>query len=264
MVEIDPSEGRHLFGLNPEGYDATRPDYPQWIFEKLADSGALYPGAATLEIGPGTGRATRQLIRSGAEPLTLVEPDARFSRFLRDATAQLSTCSILETSFEDAPLEANRFDLAVAATSFHWVDPLVGMVKLRTLLRDGGTAALIWNVLQDLDKPDPFHDATEALLSSLAVSPSGRPNAIPFALDRVAREADAKSAGFQQVTYSESRWSFRLRTEQVGQLYEGFSQIQRLDEDARKAILGELMQIAETRFGGVVERNVTSCLYQLS
>lgn len=264
MVDIDRTEGRHLFGLNPDGYDATRPAYPQWIFEELASSGALYSGAATLEIGPGTGRATRRLIEYGADPLTLVEPDSRFEKLLHEATSRLPTCTVLRTYFEDARLEAQQFDLAVAATSFHWIDPITGMVKLRKLLRNEGTAALIWNVLQDLDKPDPFHEATEALLSPLAASPSGRPNAIPFALDRAAREADARRGGFDEVTYSESRWSFQLRTEQVGQLYEGFSPIQRLDADARKTLLDALMRIAETQFGGVVERNVTSCMYRLS
>ena len=52
---IDLSEGRVLFGLNPEAYDAVRPEYPAWICERLWDSGALVEGSATREIGAGSG-----------------------------------------------------------------------------------------------------------------------------------------------------------------------------------------------------------------
>ena len=261
---IDRREGRRLFGLAPEAYDASRPDYPDWIFEELCETQALFDGAATLEIGPGSGRATRRLIEHGADPITLVEPDERFFRMLAFANDGVRTCTTLHASFEQAPLTDAEFDLAVAATSFHWVEPDSGLRKLRRILKPGGTAALIWNVFQDLDRADPFHDATAQLLAPLAVSPSGAPDGIPFALDRDARRADALRAGFEHVTYSESRWSFLLDTEQTGKLYEGFSHIQRLDAAARTLLIEKLKRIADEEFGGRVERNVTSCLYRLS
>lgn len=260
--KISRAEGRSLFGLDPEGYDAVRPDYPVWVFEELRASGALFGGAATLEIGPGTGLATRRLIESGANPLTLLEPDVRFAKVLERTTSRLPTCRVLHTSFEEADLADDEFDLVVAATSFHWIDPARGMLKLRAVLREGGTAALIWNVFQQLDKPDAFHDATAELLSSLAVAPSGAPGSIPFALDRRAREAEARLGGFSETAYAESRWSFRLTTEQVGKLYGGFSPVQRLEPDERARVLDALMSVAETQFGGTVERNVTTCLYR--
>ena len=262
--KISRAEGRHLFGGDPEGYDAVRPEYPAWIFEALVSAGALFQGAATLEVGPGTGVVTRRLIDHGASPLTLVEPDARFAGALRDAAARVPTCRVVHASFEDAGLGQDQFDLAVAATSFHWIDPTIGMRKLRTLLKDGGTAALMWNVLQVLGKPDPFHEATQTLLAPLAVSPSGAPGVVPYALDVEARTTEARQGGFKSVEYSESHWAYELDTEQLGKLYESFSQIQRLDDVARARVLDELKRIAATEFNGVVQRNVTSCLYRLS
>jgi SAM-dependent methyltransferase len=262
---IHRSEGRNLFGLDPQGYDASRPDYPDWIFEELSTSRALFEGAATVEIGPGTGLATRRLIEFGASPITLIEPDERFAHMLSLATANgRGTFTVLHESFEQAPLADGEFDLAVAATAFHWIEQEYGLRKLRRILRNGGTAALIWNVFQDLDKEDPFHDATRQILAPLSVSPSGAPDSIPFALDRTAREADAQQAGFSSVTYSESRWSLVLDTEQVAKLYEGFSHIQRLDNAARSTVIDGIRKIAADEFGGRVERNMTSCLYRLS
>lgn len=262
--KIDRREGRHLFGLNPQGYEASRPEYPGWIYECLRDSGALRAGTATLEIGAGTGRATRKLLEYGADPMTIVEPDARFAEMLQSILGELTHCRVIHRSFEDAELDADQFDLVAAATSFHWIAPEVGLAKVRRVLRDGGVAALFWNTLADLAKQDAFHDATEFLLSGLAAAPSGAPNTLPHALDRVAREADAREAGFERVQYFESKWEIELSTEQIGALYEGFSSIQRLTEQPRTKLLCELMQIAEDQFAGRVTRNVTSSLYLLS
>ena len=262
---IDRQEGRRLFGLNPQGYEDSRPDYPDWIWERLRDQGALVPGAGTLEIGAGSGRATRRLLAHGADPLTIVEPDDRFGPMLEAATCDhTAQCRVIHQSFEDVELHDAQFDLVAAATSFHWVTPVAGLQKVKRVLKDEGIAALFWNVLQALGVADEFHDATQGLLSSLAGSPSGAPNTLPYALDRQAREADARASGFERVEYFESIWTLELDTHQVGKLYEGFSSIQRLDEPSRTTLLTELMEIAEKQFNGRVERNVTSCLYVLS
>jgi SAM-dependent methyltransferase len=261
---IDRAEGRRLFGLDPQGYDASRPEYPAWIFERLCDVGALRAGASTLEIGAGSGRASRELLARGADPLTMLEPDPRFAESLEALAEEYeAACRVIQHSFEDADLPTGHFDLVVAATAFHWVEQGSGLRKIRRILANGGRAALFWNVLQDLDKADLFHAATQQVLSGLAISPSGAPNSLPFALDRVAREADLRGAGFE-VEYTESKWTLVLDTERVGKLYEGFSPIQRLEARARAEILAELVAIADEQFGGRVERNITSCLYLLA
>ena len=38
MAKIDLSFGREAFGADPAGYDAIRPDYPDWVYETLAET----------------------------------------------------------------------------------------------------------------------------------------------------------------------------------------------------------------------------------
>jgi hypothetical protein len=65
-VDVIPkSEGRNAFGENPNGYDASRPDSPAWMFDVLVDENYLFKNAATLEIGSENGIATRNLIDAG-------------------------------------------------------------------------------------------------------------------------------------------------------------------------------------------------------
>lgn len=261
---IDRTEGQRLFGADPEAYDDVRPGYPDWIFQSLLSTDALYDGAETLEIGPGSGTATRRLLELGSDPITLVEPDGRFAASLeRVSQTHSAPCSILHQSFEEAELATDQFDLVVAATSFHWLDPVPALKKIRRILAADGSTALIWNVFQDLGKADPFHEATRTLLAPLAASPSGKPDTVPFALDRSARESDARRAGFSEIHYEESRWNYEISTTEVGKLYAGFSSIQRLEEQPRRVLLEQLMTIAETRFDGQVTRNMTSCVYRL-
>ncbi len=260
---IDRREGRRLFGLNPEGYGDARPPYPAAIYQFLLEHRAITPGTATLEIGAGNGFATRRLIELGANPITVIEPDERFAPSLRALAADTtSEMRLLQYAFEDAPLVLHSFDLVAAATSFHWLDQLTAIDRIADVLKPGGYVALWWNVFGDPDREDAFHDATTALLSNLAVSPSGAPDTLPFALDRAARAADfARSGRFDDVEYAETRWTYVLDAAQVRKLYEGFSHIQRLPQTQRDVLLDQLMDIAQTRFGGRVERNMKSPIY---
>lgn len=263
MALFSENEGKNLFGHNVSGYDQVRPAYPEWIYILLAEQKALFPNAATLEIGAGNGLATRQLIKHGVSPLTLLEPEEKFAPLLRSLT-EASTCAadIRHEVFEDSHFESSSFDLVVIATAFHWLDPNTRVGKLSQITKSNGYVALLWNVFGDSSRADPFHEATVEVFGSMESSPSTEPDKVPFALDREAREREFLWGGsFELALYVESRWQLHVNPEQVKLLYEGFSQIVRLPEARRNQILAELTRIAETKFSGLVTRNMTSVLY---
>ena len=260
---IDQEEGRSLFGSDLQNYQDIRPQYPEQIYRFLVSSGALYAGVPALEIGSGNGLATGRLLELGADPMTLVEPDRRFSHSLVCLSEPYGAeVTLIEESFEDAELPRSHYGLVAAATSFHWIQASVGLTKIAKILRPGGYAALWWNVFGDPDRNDPFHDSTQMIMQRLSSSPSGRPDAIPFALDADARLHDFSKIGkFDTPECEFHRWTLTLNTEQVGSLYSTFSSISRLPEYERKSILDRLMMIAEREFGGVVKRNMVSSVY---
>src|SRR5882672_6782002 len=47
--------GRQAFGLDPGGYHAARPAYPDWVFDVLRERCGRAPNVVTFEIGAGTG-----------------------------------------------------------------------------------------------------------------------------------------------------------------------------------------------------------------
>jgi SAM-dependent methyltransferase len=176
---IDRTFGRQGFGTDPGRYHAARPAYPDWVFEVLCEQCGLAGGTATFEIGAGTGTATRRLLDRGASPLVAVEPDPRMATYLRE-TIPDEALRVILSSFEEAVLDAGSFDLGISATAFHWLDETTALIKIAELLRPGGWWAMVWNVFGDDSRPDPFHEATKALLNGPS-SPSAGARNIPFA-----------------------------------------------------------------------------------
>ncbi|HUO11741.1 MAG TPA: methyltransferase domain-containing protein [Caulobacteraceae bacterium] len=262
MPEIAKSFGRQAFGDDPANYDASRPDYPDWVYDTLRDRCGLGPGCAAFEIGPGTGIATRRLLSAGAR-VTAVEPDPRLAGYLRTNKPN-PALTVVNAPFETAELPVGAFDLGVAFTSFHWVDELAALNKIATLLRPGAWWAMVWNVFGDDDLPDPFHEATFDLLKDGPRSPgnAGR-GGIPYALQENARlSAFGRAAAYTDLKRELSTWELVLDPDQVVRLYATYSDMTARPLDEQREVLAQLRAIAAAPpFNGRVVRNMVTVLY---
>ncbi len=264
MPEITRTEGQRAFGHDPAGYDHARLEYPPSVYDILCDRCGLRPGAHTFEVGPGTGIATRQLLRLGAAPLIAVEPDERLAAFLANTIGRhTSNLEIKIVTFEDAELPSGWFDLGTAASVLHWLDEEAALRKAASILRPGGWWAMWWNVFGDPSQPSEFHEATQSLWANLDRSPGnssdGQP---PFALDIDSRIDRLQSTGtFESITGEIMRWTETLDTDQVMKLYATFPSISRLNPAERQQFLEGLALVADNKFGGRVKLFMVTALY---
>jgi SAM-dependent methyltransferase len=212
-----------------------------------------------VEVGPGTGQATRRLLEIGAE-VVAVEPDALLAGFLRERLGD--QVELVEHTLEEAELNAHAFDLAVAASSFHWVDEAVGLASLRGALRPGGWVAIWWTSFGDETRPDPFIDAVQPLFEDVPHSPSagveGRPS---FGRDAQCRLAALAAAGFGLAAHAEFRWSHTWDSTGIRGLYSTFSPVIALEPDRRTQLLDAVERIARKDFGNRVDRPLVTSLY---
>jgi len=260
MSQIPLADGRQFFGHDPDAYDAARPDYPDALYARLVDRCRLGAGTATFEVGPGTGIATRRLLALGAAPFRAIEPDPRLAAYLR-RTLTSSALHVAEASFEEARLPPSSFDLGVAATSLHWLEQAPALAKARAALRAGGWWAMWWNNFGG-GELDRFQEATDHLFVDTPDSPShGQPGRPPFSLDQDARLNDLATAGFDDARVDVWTWTAVYDTARVVALYETFSPIQALAPARREAFMRALARIADERFGGRLERPITTALY---
>lgn len=248
------SQARRLYGVDPLGYEAGRPEYPKRVYDVLTERCGLVAGARVLEIGPGTGRVTRRLLKCGAQVVAL-EPDPALAAHLsRELPGDFE---LIRESFEDVQLEDADFDLVVAAMSFHWVDQNVGLAKLGRVVRPDGWVAVWWTVFGDITRPDPFRDATRELLND-----SGDPRGPQFELDVEQRRLDLlQLAGLIDVEGELIQWTHRMDKAQLRALCASTIAILRRPQPEQRRILDAVVAIATEQFGGVVERPFVTALY---
>jgi SAM-dependent methyltransferase len=251
-------EARHVYGRDAVGYDLGRPEYPEEIYDVLTEHCGLKRGAAVLEIGPGAGQVTRRLLNLGAR-VVAVEPDPGMAAYLTQ-TFDGADLEIIGNTFEDATLGDDSFDLAVAATSFHWVDPAVGVPKLGRVVRPGGWAAIWWTIFYDPDRPDPYREATSGLLPG--EDPDGQRGRSQFQLDADGRRTDLQRLGMLVDVESKIiQWTCRLDSDQVRALYASMIEIRRRTRPEQARLLEALSALARDRFGGVVDLPFVTALY---
>jgi SAM-dependent methyltransferase len=122
MAEADRTRLRATFDEAAERYDRARPGYPPAVFDDLAELAGVGPGRRVLEIGCGTGQATVPLAERGCQ-IVAVELGAGLAAVARRKLARFRLVQVAVAAFEDWPLSPDPFDVVLAATAFHWIDP---------------------------------------------------------------------------------------------------------------------------------------------
>jgi SAM-dependent methyltransferase len=142
------------------------------LFEDLVDLARLQPGARLLEIGCGTGKATRPLLERGFA-VVCVELGRHLAERARGSLAGLPV-EIHVAEFEDWDGEPGTFDLIYAATAWRWLDPAIRYHKAHRLLRPGGHLAF-WSAQHAFPTGfDPFFTEIQEVYDAIGEGWSGR------------------------------------------------------------------------------------------
>ncbi|MBP0460582.1 class I SAM-dependent methyltransferase [Streptomyces montanisoli] len=146
------------FDVVAELYDTSRPGYPPALFDAVEDAaGRPLAGAHAVDVGAGTGIATRSLLARGAR-VTAVEPGPGMAGRLH---AVLPGVPLVRAVGDALPLADACADLVTYAQSWHWTDRARAFAEALRVLRPGGTLALFWNVA---DQTVPWLAAQNARL----------------------------------------------------------------------------------------------------
>ncbi|MFJ5720843.1 class I SAM-dependent methyltransferase [Streptomyces sp. NPDC093149] len=135
-----------VFNEVPELYDRVRPGYPDKLFADLVTVTGMDERSSVLEVGCGTGQATRSLAALGCS-VTAIEPGEEMAVLARQRMAGFGNVEVETSTFEEWDDRGGRFDVLVAASSWHWVDPSIGRQRAYDVLCPGGWMALLDNVV---------------------------------------------------------------------------------------------------------------------
>jgi SAM-dependent methyltransferase len=149
-------ERSRLFDQQAEAYDRFRPTYPDAVIDELL--GPVPVGLEVLDVGCGTGIASRQMARCGAKVLG-VELAPRMAEIARGHGVEVEIAA-----FEGWDAAGRTFDRVTSAQAWHWLDLPIATAKACSVLRPGGRLGLIWNAGCP---PDDLADALEEVYASV-------------------------------------------------------------------------------------------------
>jgi SAM-dependent methyltransferase len=145
-------EQRFAFDEIANVYRAARRDYPEALIEDVVSYADLKRSDKILEVGCGTGQATKSFAERGFT-IVAMDPGPEMLRGAREDLAAFSNVEFLETTFEAWPATQGEFRLIVAAQSWHWVSAEVRFVKAAEALSPDGSLAIFGHVPVGLPAP---------------------------------------------------------------------------------------------------------------
>jgi SAM-dependent methyltransferase len=253
MTQEDRERLRATFDQAAELYDRARPGYPPALFDDLAGLAGMGPGSRVLEIGPGTGQATVPLATT-RQPRSAIELGADLAAVARRNLARFPAVEVVAAAFEDWPLPSEPFDLVLAATSFHWLDPAVRVVKAADALRPGGTLATV--ATHHVAGGDESFFA-EAQACYIRWDPATPPDRAPLrAAADISSPSDEldRSHRFGPVTFRRYEWELPYTTAGYLQVLLTYSGHRALDPAAKAGLLDCIANLIDSGYGGRITK----------
>lgn len=190
------------FGAVAGRYERFRWSYPPQVAD-LVLGHAEGPVRTALELGAGTGKATRLFTGRGVE-VTATDPDAAMLAELRRQVPDVAT---VRAAFEDLPLDRS-YDLVFVAAALHWTRPEGRWERMAALVRPGGVVASFGGELRlaDAAVDAAVRAAKEPILPGDDVpSPDGTPPDAPLQWPGTELAGSAWFTGVRQVVVERRR-----------------------------------------------------------
>jgi SAM-dependent methyltransferase len=149
-----------MFDPVADCYDRARPSYPNAIYDTLESEVGTLRGTAVVDVGAGTGIATRQLRARGARVVSIDMAE----EMLRRANARSEPTAWVIGDGHRLPLRSGSVRLACFAQAWHWFDPSRAGAEVARVVGKGGFWAAWWSHARADGEPwfDRYQDVVEA------------------------------------------------------------------------------------------------------
>ncbi|MCH7698291.1 MAG: class I SAM-dependent methyltransferase [Chloroflexi bacterium] len=244
----------------PEIYDRVRPTYPPELFDELFSYLRSGGHRRAVEIGPATGQATRPLLEHDIA-VTAVEQGERLAEFLRTKLGgEFPRLEVLTSKFEDAELESGAFDLVLAATSFHWIEPETRFQRSHDLLRDGGTLAVVHTNQINSSADHGFFARVQPVYDHH--QQNDPPLALPTEDELTPPEYGGLVASglFEEIHLHRYRWDQTYTSAEYGDLMRSYSGTQAMEPPQQEAMIGDVCGLIDAEFAGAITRPLVMTL----
>ena len=240
-----------------ELYDAGRREVPAFVFDDLFGMTGIEPASARiLEIGCGTGQATLPLAHRGCE-IVCIELGVNLARIAQQKLSSFPRVTIINAAFEEWQPQGGPFDIVLAVTSWHWIDPRIRYAKAAAVLRPGGFLAFTTGGHACPPGFDPFFNEIQECYTALGYSlpkwPFPPPEETPDS-----REEIEQSGYFEDVKISRHVWTEEFTADQHVAMMSTASDHRLMPPEKRERLFAEMRRLHDTRPNGrVTKHNLT-------
>jgi SAM-dependent methyltransferase len=244
---VDP---RLSFNTAAEIYDEIRPGYPPAVFDHLFD--LLPADPHIVEVGPGTGQATRDLLGRGAI-VHAIEIGPGMAAKLT-ANFRVHELRVTVGDFERVEIPDRSMDAVFSATAYHWLSPEAQLDRPATILKPGGVLAIVDLIQVDSPEDDGFFDAVLPVYERHGQGHRGPPAPPRRSVDPPIRQSVSQDDRFVDVDVRSHDWNQSYTASAYRKLMLSYSGTQMMEPGERTALLDEVEAFIQERFGGQITR----------
>ncbi|MEO3944028.1 methyltransferase domain-containing protein [Gorillibacterium sp. CAU 1737] len=153
---------RLTFNEDVKNYDRWRPTYCDELFIDIMEYSQMEQDKKAIEIGVGTGQATRPFLETGCQ-LTAIELGKNLAEYSKVKFQEYENFAVCNTPFEEFECPDESIDIIYSATAFHWISDEIGYPKVYRLLKTDGTLALFWNKPFVARENDELHQKIQGI-----------------------------------------------------------------------------------------------------
>ncbi len=245
-----PNDGRVSFDQVAETYDTVRPTYPAGLFDALFD--LLPADPEILEVGPGTGQATKDLLARGAS-VRAIEIGPAMAAKLR-ANLPSERLRVTVGDFEVLHIDPSSAHAVLSATAFHWISRRAQTDRPAAILRRGGVLAIVDLIQVDSPEDQGFFAAAQPIYERYGQGHTGPPAPTRGGVDPPIRGVLEADRRFERVAVRRYDWNQSYSAAGYRKLMSTYSGTQTMDEPDRRGLLDDIEAFVRSDFGGVVTR----------
>ena len=255
----EPAEARDprlTFGDVVDLYDEIRPTYPEALFDTLFASLPARP--EVVEVGPGTGQATKDLLARGARVHAIEISPSMATRLRANLPTERLRVSVGD--FEAIDIAAESADAVFSSSAYHWISPAAQLDRPAQILRSDGVLAIVEGIQVDSPEDRGFYAAAQPIYERYGLVHRGEAAPPRSDVDPKIHGAIAGDPRFADIEVHRWDQDRTYTASEYRKLILTFSDTNMMDPGDRQGLVDDIEAFINEHFDGHVTRPIVISL----
>jgi SAM-dependent methyltransferase len=254
---MDGSADKRLtFNEVPDIYDEIRPSYPSALYDVLFEMLPQHP--AIVEVGPGTGQATKDLLGRGASVHAIDIGPATATKLRSNLPSD--RLDVTTGDFEHVDIPLSSADALFSASAYHWISLRAQTDRPARLLRRGGILAIVDLIQVASAEDNGFFNSAQPIYEKYGEEHQGPPAPTRDEVNPPLRGLLDGDDRFGEVDVRKWNWDQTYSAVEYRKLMLSYSVTQMMAAPGRLGLLDEVESFINQHFDGRITRPLVATL----